>query len=253
MHTPTHEQTAATEAFPTGAHLVIQAGAGTGKTTTLGLLARTARRLGRRGRYIAFNRAVARHAASAFPAEVTCGTAHALAYTAVGRNYQARMKAPRQAGWRTGAALGIDEGMSLRLGARKVTHRALSHTVLRTVTRFCQSADEELAPHHVPPCAEPKPSRCVHSSPSSPFPTRARPGPISSTPITAWSASSTTTTSRCGRCAIPSSRRTSCSSTRHRTPTPSSSRSSPPSTTTLSWCWSGTPPRPSTAGAAHAT
>ncbi|MYT17577.1 Superfamily I DNA and RNA helicases [Streptomyces sp. SceaMP-e96] len=151
MHTPTHEQAAATEAFPTGAHLVIQAGAGTGKTTTLALLARTARRQGRRGRYLAFNKAVARHAARAFPAEVACGTAHSLAYTSVGRDYQARMNAPRQAGWRTGAALGIDEEMSVRLGARKVTNRALSHTVLRTVTRFCQPADEKIAPHHVPP------------------------------------------------------------------------------------------------------
>ncbi|RXS65097.1 ATP-dependent helicase [Streptomyces sp. TM32] len=148
---PTLEQSAAAEAFPTGAHLVIQAGAGTGKTTTLAMLARTARRQGRSGRYIAFNRAVARHAARSFPSGVPCGTAHALAYTAVGRRFQARMNAPRQAGWRTGAALGIDDGMTVRIGSRTVTHRALSHTVLRTVTRFCQSADTEVAPHHVPP------------------------------------------------------------------------------------------------------
>ncbi|MCL7497022.1 MULTISPECIES: UvrD-helicase domain-containing protein [Streptomyces] len=151
MHLPTPEQSAAAEAFPTGSHLVIQAGAGTGKTTTLAMLARTARRQGRSGRYIAFNRAVARHAARTFPAEVACGTAHALAYTAVGRRYQARMNAPRQAGWRTGAALGIDEDMTMRAGARKVTHKALSYTVLRTVTRFCQSADRDIGPHHVPP------------------------------------------------------------------------------------------------------
>ncbi len=151
MHTPTPEQTAAAEAFANGAHLVIQAGAGTGKTTTLAMLAHSARRQGRLGRYIAFNRAVARHAAREFPDEVACGTAHALAYTAVGRDYQARMNAPRQAGWRTGAALGIDDGMSVRIGARKVNNRALSHTVLRTVTRFCQSADSRIAPHHVPP------------------------------------------------------------------------------------------------------
>ncbi|MGX1757256.1 UvrD-helicase domain-containing protein [Streptomyces lydicus] len=151
MHIPTPEQSAAAEAFPTGAHLVIQAGAGTGKTTTLAMLARTARRQGRSGRYIAFNRAVARHAARAFPAEVSCGTAHSLAYTAVGKRYQARMNAPRRAGWRTGAALGIDEDMTVPIGARKVTHKALSYTVLRTVTRFCQSADQEIAPHHVPP------------------------------------------------------------------------------------------------------
>ncbi|MEU9501099.1 UvrD-helicase domain-containing protein [Streptomyces sp. NPDC048196] len=149
--TPTPEQHAAAEVFPTGAHLVIQAGAGTGKTTTLAMLAHSARRQGRLGRYIAFNRAVARHAARTFPAEVACGTAHALAYTAVGRRYRSRMNAPRQAGWRTGAALGIEDGMSLRIGARTVTHKALSYTALRTVTRFCHSADREIRARHVPP------------------------------------------------------------------------------------------------------
>ncbi|QHC21725.1 UvrD-helicase domain-containing protein [Streptomyces sp. GS7] len=151
MHTPTPEQTAAADAFPTGAHLVIQAGAGTGKTTTLAMLAHSAQRMGRLGRYIAFNRTVARHASRTFPAEVACGTAHALAYAAVGRYYQARMNAPRQAGWRTGAALGIDDGMYLRIGPRKVNNKALSHTALRTVTRFCHSADKDIAHHHVPP------------------------------------------------------------------------------------------------------
>ncbi|MFH9871733.1 UvrD-helicase domain-containing protein [Streptomyces lydicus] len=150
-HHPTPEQHAAAEAFSNGSHLVIQAGAGTGKTTTLAMLAHSARRQGRLGRYIAFNRAVTRHAARRFPAEVACTTAHALAYTAVGRSYQTRMNAPRQAGWRTGAALGIDDGMCVRIGPRKVNNKALSSTVLRTVTRFCQSADREIAAHHVPP------------------------------------------------------------------------------------------------------
>ncbi|MFJ8676652.1 UvrD-helicase domain-containing protein [Streptomyces sp. NPDC093589] len=151
MQVPTAEQIAAADAFRTGSHLVIQAGAGTGKTTTLAMLARAAQRQGRAGRYLAFNRAIARDAARTFPAEVTCGTAHALAYSTVGRRYQARMNTPRQAGWRTGAGLGIDDGMSVRIGARRVDNKALSHTVLRTVTRFCQSADRELAAHHVPP------------------------------------------------------------------------------------------------------
>ncbi|MEV0369581.1 UvrD-helicase domain-containing protein [Streptomyces sp. NPDC050636] len=151
MHNPTAEQTAASDAFRAGSHLVIQAGAGTGKTTTLAMLAHEARRQGRIGRYIAFNRAIARDATRAFPTEVVCGTAHALAYTAVGRKYAARMHAPRQAGWRTGAALGIDDGMSVHIGTRKVNNKALSYAALRTVTRFCQSADTEIARHHVPP------------------------------------------------------------------------------------------------------
>lgn len=45
--TPTAEQITAVDAFRGGAHLVIQAGAGTGKTTTLAMLARSTRRHGR--------------------------------------------------------------------------------------------------------------------------------------------------------------------------------------------------------------
>ncbi|MEU3712555.1 UvrD-helicase domain-containing protein [Streptomyces catenulae] len=160
---PTTEQSTAAEAFRSGSHLVIQAGAGTGKTTTLAMLAHEAQAQGRRGRYLAFNRSIARDAAHTFPGETACTTAHALAYAEVGRNFRARMDAPRRSGWRTGAALGIDTGMSLRLGPRTITHRGLSCTALRTVNRFCQSADRHLTHHHVPPLrgaeAEPLHSR----------------------------------------------------------------------------------------------
>lgn len=61
---PTDEQTAAADAFHAGQHLALQAGAGTGKTTTLALLARTTKR---RGRYLAYNRAIARTPAAVFP------------------------------------------------------------------------------------------------------------------------------------------------------------------------------------------
>ncbi|WP_032918260.1 UvrD-helicase domain-containing protein [Streptomyces rimosus] len=154
MNQPTAEQTAAADAFRTGDHLVIQAGAGTGKTTTLAMLARCTPPRGRppcrQGRYIAFNKAIARDATRSFPEHVTCSTAHALAYASVGRNYQTRLNAPRQAGWRIGAALGIDAGMSVRIGARRIGNRALSYSALRTVTRFCHSADSELTAQHVP-------------------------------------------------------------------------------------------------------
>ncbi|MFD9812296.1 UvrD-helicase domain-containing protein [Streptomyces sp. NPDC059080] len=161
--TPTTEQSAAAEAFRTGSHLVIQADAGTGKTTTLGMLAHEARAQGRRGRYLAFDRSIVRDAAHAFPAETACTTARALAYAEVGRKYRARMDAPRRSGWRTGAARGIDSGMSLRLGLRKISNRALSCAALRTVNRFCQCTDPGHAYHHVPPMrgaeAEPLHSR----------------------------------------------------------------------------------------------
>ncbi|MGW0819078.1 UvrD-helicase domain-containing protein [Streptomyces viridiviolaceus] len=142
---PTDEQTAAADAFDTGDHLALQAGAGTGKTTTLALLARATTR---RGRYLAYNRAIAHDARTRFPDTVQCKTAHALAYAAVGHRYTRRLNAPRRPAWQTGQALGITK--ALRIGDREVTQKALSNTILRTVTRFCHTADEAITSHHVP-------------------------------------------------------------------------------------------------------
>ncbi|MFC4983396.1 UvrD-helicase domain-containing protein [Streptomyces atroolivaceus] len=143
---PTAEQTAAADAFEAGDHLSLQAGAGTGKTSTLVLLAGTT---SRHGRYIAFNKPIALDAAKRFPSSVTCKTAHALAYAAIGHRYARRLGGPRQAGWKIGMALGITR--SLHIAHQEVSPRALSHAVLRTVTRYCQSADPVIADHHVPP------------------------------------------------------------------------------------------------------
>jgi hypothetical protein len=143
---PTDEQTAAADAFHAGDHLALQAGAGTGKTTTLALLAHTTIR---RGRYLAFNRAIAQDATARFPSTVQCKTAHALAYAAVGHRYTRRLNAPRRPAWQTGQALGITK--AIRIGDREVTQKALSNATLRTVTRFCHTADEVITRHHVPP------------------------------------------------------------------------------------------------------
>ncbi|MBH5133251.1 MULTISPECIES: UvrD-helicase domain-containing protein [unclassified Streptomyces] len=142
---PTEEQTAAADAFHAGAHLALQAGAGTGKTTTLALLARATTS---RGRYLAYNRAIAQDARTRFPATVQCKTAHALAYAAVGHQYTRRLNAPRRPAWQTGQALGLTK--AVRIGDREISQRALSNAVLRTVTRFCHTADENITRHHVP-------------------------------------------------------------------------------------------------------
>ncbi|MFI1415634.1 UvrD-helicase domain-containing protein [Streptomyces sp. NPDC020707] len=146
MHTPTDEQVHAADAFRGGHHLVLQAGAGTGKTSTLGLLAAGTPR---RGRYLAFNKDIARDAATRFPRTVLCKTAHATAYAALGHRYTSRLGSPRQPAWKTGQALGITR--PVRIGDHEISSRTLSHTVLRTVSRYCHSADRTLARHHVPP------------------------------------------------------------------------------------------------------
>ncbi|MDF3300068.1 UvrD-helicase domain-containing protein [Streptomyces tropicalis] len=142
---PTDEQTAAADAFHAGDHLALQAGAGTGKTATLALLARATKR---RGRYLAYNRAIAQDATARFPNTVQCKTAHALAYAAVGHRYTSRLNAPRRPAWQTGQALDLTK--AVRIGNREVSQRALSNAVLRTVTRFCHTADEKITRHHVP-------------------------------------------------------------------------------------------------------
>ncbi|MFJ4836204.1 UvrD-helicase domain-containing protein [Streptomyces sp. NPDC088747] len=146
MHTPTDEQAQAADAFRSGHHLVLQAGAGTGKTSTLGLLAAGTQRS---GRYLAFNKDIARDAAGRFPRTVMCKTAHATAYAALGHRYTTRLNSPRQPAWKIGQALGITR--PVHIGGHEISSRTLSHTVLRTVSRYCHSADRTLARHHVPP------------------------------------------------------------------------------------------------------
>ncbi len=145
MLNPTDEQAHAADRFRSGDHMALQAGAGTGKTTTLALLAAGTKR---RGRYLAFNKAIALDAASRFPARVTCKTAHSLAYAAVGHRYQSRLGSARQASWKTGTALGIVR--AIRIGDHELSAKALSHTVLKTVTRFCHSPDSEITSRHIP-------------------------------------------------------------------------------------------------------
>lgn len=128
---PTDEQTAAADAFHAGQHLALQAGAGTGKTTTLTLLARITKR---RGRYLAYNRAIAQDARARFPDTVQCKTAHALAYAAVGHRYTRRLNAPRRPAWQTGQALGITK--PIRIGERDLSQKTLSNATLRTVAGF---------------------------------------------------------------------------------------------------------------------
>ncbi|MFD4944672.1 UvrD-helicase domain-containing protein [Streptomyces sp. NPDC058409] len=142
---PTDEQTAAADAFHAGDHLALQAGAGTGKTSTLAFLAHHTRR---RGRYLAYNKAIAQDAAARFPSTVTCKTAHALAYAATGHHYARRLNAPRRPAWQTGQALGITK--TIRIGERDLSPKALSYATLRTVTSFCHSAAPTITHRHVP-------------------------------------------------------------------------------------------------------
>jgi AAA domain/UvrD-like helicase C-terminal domain len=144
--TPTSEQQAILDAYRAGKSLVINAGAGTGKTSTLKMAA--AVRPDVRGIYIAYNKAIASDAARSFPSNISCRTAHSLAFRAVGKEFQHRLNGPRQPARIVAQILGVaslrvDE--TLMLGATQV-----ARIVLDTVAGFCRSADAEIGPRHVP-------------------------------------------------------------------------------------------------------
>lgn len=147
-YTPTPEQAAALDAFGTGDPLVIQAGAGTGKTSTLKMLAESAP--GRRGLYIAYNKALANEAAQKFPRSVKCSTAHALAYGAVGRLFKHRLNAGRKPAREVALMLGINNPLWLGEAYAPVTPVQLARITTSLIGRFCFSADPVPGLKHLP-------------------------------------------------------------------------------------------------------
>jgi hypothetical protein len=145
-HRPTAEQAAIVAAAKTGADLVIEAGAGTGKTSTLKMLAAEDARC--RGVYIAYNRAIATDAARDFPRTVTCKTAHALAFGAIGRQFAHRLGGPRVPAQRTAQILGING--PVKVGEVMLSPQQLARLVMSTVGRWCYTGDAAIGPMHVP-------------------------------------------------------------------------------------------------------
>jgi superfamily I DNA/RNA helicase len=144
---PTGEQQAIIDAYQTHANLVIEAGAGTGKTSTLRLLAACTPR--RRGLYVAYNKAIATDAKRSFPASVTCATAHSLAFRAVGRRFAHRLNGPRMPARQTARELGITRPLPVR-NAGLLAPQQVARLVMETITRFCHSDTTQVEPWHVP-------------------------------------------------------------------------------------------------------
>lgn len=87
---PTGQQEAIRDDARAGSHLLIEALAGTGKTSTQALVADALSH--KRGRYLAFNRAIANEAGRKFGNNVTASTVHSLAFRSVGKHYSDRLE-----------------------------------------------------------------------------------------------------------------------------------------------------------------
>lgn len=147
---PTPEQHRALDLFALGGSIAIEAGAGTGKTSTLKLLAASDPK--RRGQYIAFNKAIVTEAASTFPENIRCNTAHSLAFRTTGKRYSHRLGGRRMKSSELARRLRINEALWLNVGdGRKgLQPDYLASLVMRTIGRFCQTADDVPDVEHVP-------------------------------------------------------------------------------------------------------
>lgn len=147
---PTSEQLDALNLFKAGASLAIEAGAGTGKTATLKLMAEST---SRRGQYIAFNKAIVDESKAKFPGTVRCNTAHSLAFGAVGKHFVKRLDASqRMKSWELAQILRIDPITVVKFDDERkhLTPGFLAGLAMRAVERFCQTADPEITSRHVP-------------------------------------------------------------------------------------------------------
>lgn len=157
---PTTEQQAVADACLSGDHLVVEAGAGAGKTSTLKIAAEAmldprGPRRARRGLYIGFNKVTAMEAKEKFPRGVDCRTGHSLAFATHGRPLRHKLPSERAA-QNLFQVAGILKLSPLVMDAltpggptRVVSAERLGWAARETVDSFCRSADPEITARHV--------------------------------------------------------------------------------------------------------
>lgn len=89
---PTEEQIAVVDAALDGEPLKVDARAGAGKTSSLGLVSTAKGRA--RGVYLAFNKEIAEEAKRKFPLSVRCGTVNSQAYRSVSGDITRKLRNP---------------------------------------------------------------------------------------------------------------------------------------------------------------
>lgn len=165
---PTEQQEAILDAFMDAKPMIVQAGAGTGKTTTLQMLAESTDDI---GLYVAFNRSVAQEARGRFPNTVDACTAHALAKRMLESDphWKAVIRAKFSANSSdSGKAVydkiiypiyphdddnyfRLNEALKIATGIKDrayLYYTNWAQLVTGTVRKFCQSADPEITVDH---------------------------------------------------------------------------------------------------------
>lgn len=148
MNNPTTEQHDAVDKFKAQKNLKVNAFAGTGKTSTLQMMAQESPR---RGLYIAFNKSIADEASKRFPQNVNCRTTHSLAFQATPRAFkQSKGKmVDRILGNQAAEILGL-KSLVFRKIDFTLNKRSVGHLVCETVRQFAYSPDQTISRSHVP-------------------------------------------------------------------------------------------------------
>lgn len=152
---PTAEQQQAIDLFATRKNLIIEAGAGTGKTSTLVMLAEQAKLAGLKGAYIAFNKALVVDATKRFDLDVvSVKTMHAMAMAFFnGRPaLKARFDRRERLSRREEARILRVEAYTVvtAFGEKRFAPEFVAGHVMGAIHNFCQSADPAPAEHHFP-------------------------------------------------------------------------------------------------------
>lgn len=150
---PTEEQIKIKEAFKSSRVLKVNAVAGSGKSTTLKMLAEDNEKS---SLYICFNKVIAEEAREKFPDHVECRTTHSLAFGTHGKVLFHKLSRPKGryvnvAGTSTEIAklYKIDE-FTCDNPEDPIMPATIASFVRQTVNRYQNSADEELSKNHVP-------------------------------------------------------------------------------------------------------
>lgn len=149
---PTPEQVVAIDAFTTNENMIVEAGAGTGKTTTLKMMAKAMPR--RRGLYIAYNAAIARESADTFPDNVECRTAHSVAYRWTASKWgngklRERLNSPRMPTRETARILGSRDPVRISSDLVLAPERIAS-LAMRTIQSWCYTGAPDIEHWHMP-------------------------------------------------------------------------------------------------------
>lgn len=147
---PTDEQLEIIDVFAGGSDLVVEAGAGTGKSSTLRLVGQSTPRS---GLVLYFNRAPADEAQRTFPRHVRCSTAHSLAFRAM-----ADLPCMQRLGGPPVTAKSLAEDFlgirnwftDVPKGRKSISSWKIASLAVQTVRRFCYSSDDEVKAWHVP-------------------------------------------------------------------------------------------------------